>query len=168
MDKKRRLEEIPAAEKQVTLRKFLAPLPTDKLVDILVKIGSENDFAYDQIEKVANEDLTQRKLFVHGLPWEIKKEELVGPFSRFGAVAETTVVMDPSTGRGKGFGFVTYQSMADAYKALAEGSIEVGGRTVMLKLAALEDQPVKALEATRAPRAGAATRRCASCSCAGC
>lgn len=43
-------------------------------------------------------------------------------------VEDSTVVMDKSTGRSKGFGFVTFVAVASCQKALAEPQreIEVG------------------------------------------
>jgi len=145
MDKKRRLEQTNPAdlvEKHAHLRKLLAPLPTEKLVDLLTRIGGEVEYAYTEIEKVANEDLTQRKVFIHGLPWDCTKETLVEPFSFFGEVEDTNVVMDNQTGKTRGYGFVTFKTMADAYKALAAGSIQIQDRPVQMKLAALRSNPI--------------------------
>lgn len=51
-----------------------------------------------------------KKLFVGGLSWGTTDEALRGAFSRFGEIAEATVITDRETGRSRGFAFVTFAS----------------------------------------------------------
>ncbi|KAF7554822.1 hypothetical protein G7046_g6717 [Stylonectria norvegica] len=49
------------------------------------------------------------KMFIGGLNWETTDQSLRDYFSQFGEVVECTVMRDSSTGRSRGFGFLTFQ-----------------------------------------------------------
>jgi len=71
------------------------------------------------------------KLFVGGLAWATRDDDLHAAFSRFGDVTDARVVLDRETGRSRGFGFVTFASddeAADARSAM-DGA-ELDGRTI--------------------------------------
>lgn len=59
-----------------------------------------------------------KKLYVGGLPYSTTQEALKDEFSKAGAVSSAIVIMDKMTGRSKGFGFVEFESDADADKAV--------------------------------------------------
>ncbi|PHH68722.1 hypothetical protein CDD82_329 [Ophiocordyceps australis] len=48
-------------------------------------------------------------MFIGGLNWETTDESLGAYFSQFGEVVECTVMRDSSTGRSRGFGFLTFK-----------------------------------------------------------
>ncbi|ORY84339.1 hypothetical protein BCR37DRAFT_378358 [Protomyces lactucae-debilis] len=48
------------------------------------------------------------KMFIGGLNWETTDESLRKYFEQFGAVAECNVMRDGTTGRSRGFGFLTF------------------------------------------------------------
>lgn len=52
-------------------------------------------------------DTTFTKVFVGGLAWETRSDSLRRFFERFGVVLEADVITDKSTGRSKGYGFVS-------------------------------------------------------------
>lgn len=57
-------------------------------------------------------------------------------FSQHGQVLEAKIVMDRVSDRSKGFGFVTYASMDEAQKAIAEmNGKALDGRAILVKLA---------------------------------
>ncbi|XP_062172467.1 uncharacterized protein LOC133878005 [Alnus glutinosa] len=58
------------------------------------------------------------QLFVSRMSFYTTNEQLKRLFSPFGVVTEARLVKDPRTERPKGFGFVTYESEAEAQKAL--------------------------------------------------
>ena len=58
------------------------------------------------------------KLFVGNLSFDTTEAELEELFAPFGTVAEATVITDRSTGRSRGFGFVTLNSAAEAQAAI--------------------------------------------------
>jgi len=58
------------------------------------------------------------KLFVGGLAWGTDEDSLRQAFEGFGSVREAKVITDRDTGRSRGFGFVTFESEADAKAAI--------------------------------------------------
>lgn len=81
-----------------------------------------------------------KKLFVGGLSWDTNDQSLSQAFSEFGAVSEAKVITDRDTGRSRGFGFVTFDSPADADRAMQEmDGAELDGRSVRVNEA--NDKP---------------------------
>ena len=72
-----------------------------------------------------------KKLFVGGLSWGTDDDGLRTAFEKFGEVIEAKVITDRDTGRSRGFGFVTFEEVADADAAIDEmnGSV-LDGRTL--------------------------------------
>jgi cold-inducible RNA-binding protein len=58
------------------------------------------------------------KLFVGNLSFDTTEAELEELFAPFGTVADATVITDQSTGRSRGFGFVTLNNAAEAQAAI--------------------------------------------------
>lgn len=52
-------------------------------------------------------DTTWTKLFVGGLPYETNDKELREFFQEFGEIDEAVVIIDRSTNKSKGYGFVS-------------------------------------------------------------
>ena len=50
-----------------------------------------------------------RKIFVGGIPHTINETQLQAYFANFGAVEESIIMVDRTTGRSRGFGFVTFE-----------------------------------------------------------
>ncbi len=60
------------------------------------------------------------KIYVGNLSYSTSEEDIRSAFSPFGTVDSADVIMDRSTGRSKGFGFVEMSNDAEA-KAAIEG-----------------------------------------------
>ena len=60
-----------------------------------------------------------KNLFVGGLPYETKQEELEKLFAPCGTVSGVKLIMDGLSGRCKGFGFVEMSSDQEAQAAIA-------------------------------------------------
>jgi len=71
------------------------------------------------------------KIFVARLPWAITKDSLKAYFSKFGDVTDSIVVTDRSTGRSKGFGFVTFGNTTDIDNVI-NSLHEMDGREVVV------------------------------------
>ena len=84
-----------------------------------------------------------KKLFVGGIPWATTSDDLKQLFSQHGTVATATVITDKMTGRSRGFGFVEFESDAEADAAAQTlNKSDFGGRTLVVKEARpLEDRP---------------------------
>ena len=76
------------------------------------------------------------KLFVGNLSFDTTENDLNDLFAAHGTVAETNLMMDRETGRPRGFGFVTMNSVEEAQKAIATlNGKEMGGRTITVNVA---------------------------------
>lgn len=59
-------------------------------------------------------------LYVRGLPRAFADHDLAGVFAPFGTVVSAKVFVDPASGESRGFGFVSYDSVAAAQHAIAQ------------------------------------------------
>jgi RNA recognition motif-containing protein len=76
------------------------------------------------------------KLFVGNLSFDTTENDLQDAFAAHGTVTETNLMMDRSTGRPRGFGFITMSTPEEAQKAIAalNGS-QLGGRALTVNVA---------------------------------
>jgi cold-inducible RNA-binding protein len=92
-----------------------------------------------------------KKLYVGGLPYSTTDDELRDAFSKAGAVASVSILMDKMTGRSRGFGFVEMENDADAEAAIQMwNGQDFGGR----KLTVNEAKPME----PRAPRSAGSSQ----------
>ena len=98
------------------------------------------------------------KLFIGGLPFSTSSERLREVFAQAGGVESATVVMEPDTGRSRGFGFVEMTTAEEADAAVKKfNGQEMDGRTLKVELAS----PRSHAAGTSAPgRAADCARRC--------
>src|SRR5260370_7406508 len=76
------------------------------------------------------------KLFVGNLSFNTTENDLQDAFSAHGTVVEANLMMDRSTGRPRGFGFITMSTPEEAQKAIdALNGKELGGRALTVNLA---------------------------------
>ncbi len=76
------------------------------------------------------------KLFVGNLDFKVTENDLQDAFAAFGTVLETNLVMDRTTGRPRGFAFITMGSPEDAQKAIdAMNGKDLGGRALNVNVA---------------------------------
>jgi cold-inducible RNA-binding protein len=76
------------------------------------------------------------KLFVGNLSFDTTENDLQDAFAAHGTVTETNLMMDRTTGRPRGFGFITMSTPEEAQKAIAalNGS-QLGGRALTVNVA---------------------------------
>lgn len=80
--------------------------------------------------------MDKKKLFVGRLPWSLSGHSLKDLFSSYGEVVDAIIISDSSSGRSKGFGFVTFANEADAEKAQKEmNDKDVEGRNIVVNFA---------------------------------
>ncbi|KAF3793906.1 Heterogeneous nuclear ribonucleoprotein 27C [Nymphaea thermarum] len=90
-----------------------------------------------------------RKLVVLGIPWDVNTEGLRQYMSKFGEIEDAIVMKERSTGRSRGFGYVTFASEEDAKNALESEHI-LGGRVLEVKIATPKEEMRSSLKrATR-------------------
>ncbi|XP_054789217.1 probable RNA-binding protein ARP1 isoform X5 [Prosopis cineraria] len=81
-------------------------------------------------------DTTYTKIFVGGLAWETKRDALKHYFGQFGEILEAVVINDRSSGKSKGYGFVTFKSPDSATRACQNPYPTIDGRRANCNLAA--------------------------------
>lgn len=136
--KKRKLEE--ASNGQISsspeeLKLLLDPLSKSQLVDLLSKLGSQYPSIAEEIKSVASADPVHRKLFVRGLAWNTTSETLCAAFRPHGEIEEGAVIVDKTTGKSRGYGFITYKHMESTQSALQAPSKLIDGRMAVCNLA---------------------------------
>jgi cold-inducible RNA-binding protein len=73
------------------------------------------------------------KLFVGSLPWSANDEDLQKAFAPHGNVLSAKVVTDKETRRSRGFGFVEFETEAEATAAIqALNGSELKGRNIIV------------------------------------
>jgi len=76
------------------------------------------------------------KLFVGNLSFNTTENDLQDAFAAFGTVTEANLMMDRSTNRPRGFGFVTMSSAEEAQKAIdGLNGKEMDGRALTVNVA---------------------------------
>src|SRR5205809_689190 len=76
------------------------------------------------------------KLFVGNLSFNTTENDLQDAFAAHGTVVEANLVTDRTTGRPRGFAFVTMSSPEEAQKAIdAMNGKELGGRALSVNIA---------------------------------
>src|SRR5512136_724101 len=76
------------------------------------------------------------KLFVGNLSFNTTENDLQDAFAAHGTVVEANLMLDRSTGRPRGFGFVTMSTPEEAQKAIeAMNGKPLGGRALTVNLA---------------------------------
>ena len=73
------------------------------------------------------------KLFLGSLPWSASDEDLQTAFAAHGNVLSAKVVTDKETRRSRGFGFVEFETEAEATAAIqALNGTELKGRNIIV------------------------------------
>src|SRR5438552_1276512 len=76
------------------------------------------------------------KLFVGNLSFNTTENDLQDAFAAHGTVLEANLMMDRTTGRPRGFGFVTMSSAEEAQKAIAAlNGKSIDGRALTVNVA---------------------------------
>jgi cold-inducible RNA-binding protein len=76
------------------------------------------------------------KLFVGNLSFNTTENDLQDAFAAHGTVTEANLMMDRSTGRPRGFGFVTMSTPEEAQKAVeAMNGKSIDGRALTVNIA---------------------------------
>ncbi|KAH7654689.1 RNA-binding protein Musashi protein [Dioscorea alata] len=79
------------------------------------------------------------KLVVLGIPWDVDTDGLKQYMSKFGELEDCIVMKERSTGRSRGFGYVTFMSAENAKTALESEHI-LGNRTLEVKIATPKEE----------------------------
>jgi nucleolin len=97
-------------------------------VAVSSEFGQEEDVLSDDGEANFSPDL---KLFVGNLPFSVDSAQLAGLFESAGNVEMVEVIYDKTTGRSRGFGFVTMSSVKEVEAAAQQfNGYELDGRAL--------------------------------------
>ncbi|KAH7427393.1 hypothetical protein KP509_10G042100 [Ceratopteris richardii] len=135
--KKRKLKVTSAADATIPdeeIAQLTHGLSKEQLCEIVKEAAILHQDVLSKLQKLADEDPADRKLFVRGLNFSTDKPSLQKAFEEYGSVEDCLVVVDKTTGKSKGFGFVTYQHRVDAIRALKEPSKTIDGRETICYL----------------------------------
>eukprot|EP00252_Welwitschia_mirabilis_P006508 TRINITY_DN17397_c0_g1_i1.p1 TRINITY_DN17397_c0_g1~~TRINITY_DN17397_c0_g1_i1.p1 ORF type:complete len:353 (-),score=19.13 TRINITY_DN17397_c0_g1_i1:173-1186(-) len=138
MAKKRKNENSDTAEPTVSeefLTKLIEPFTKHQLAEILKDLAKNDAGILQKVRQAADKEVSHRKVFVYGLALETTSEDLKSVFSKYGEMEECDVVSDRVSGKCKGYGFVTYKTMAQAQAAMKEPTKTVLSRTARVQLA---------------------------------
>jgi len=72
----------------------------------------------------------ERKLFLGGLSWDTEEQDILNYFSKFGHVTNVSIKYDTITGKPRGFGFITFESVSPIEAVLAGGPHMIRNRAV--------------------------------------
>lgn len=77
-----------------------------------------------------------KKLYVTSMPFVITSEEFEKIFTPMGTVVSAKLIMNPATGKSKGFGFIEMSSEEEGEKAINElNGSSFGDRTISVSAA---------------------------------
>ncbi|KAH9295166.1 hypothetical protein KI387_038754, partial [Taxus chinensis] len=134
-------EEEEAEVSKEDVKNLLEPFSKEQLVSILCDIVAKDTGILSNIRKLADKDPAHRKVFVRGLGWDTTSETLKSVFSEYGELEECTVIQDKATGKSKGYGFVTFNHMDAAQRALKEPSKKIDSRMTACQMACTGPSP---------------------------
>lgn len=148
---------VPATPGRLSVADLAAPLTKEQLVKLLSEISAAFPGTYEFIRDSAGADPSLRKLFVRALAWETTDADLHEAFAVYGPIQEAVVIVDRNTGRSRGFGFVTFATLAGAQAALRSPSKIINGRTTSCSLASMGTAKSNATKSLAVATASAAS-----------
>ncbi|KAI8535132.1 uncharacterized protein LOC131303700 [Rhododendron vialii] len=83
--------------------------------------------------------MSEKKLVVLGVPWDVDTDGLRDYMSKFGELEDCIVMKERSTGRSRGFGYATFASVEDAKNALSSEHF-LGNRALEVKVATPKEE----------------------------
>lgn len=96
--------------------------------------------------------MSQSKIYVGNLSYNTTEDELRDYFSQYGNIEDIKLIIDFSTGRSKGFGFITYGSDQECEMAVEKSNgVELSGRKLKVNIAREDNR-------TSGPRGSAGKR----------
>jgi len=79
-------------------------------------------------------------VFVGNLAWAASERDLEDTFSSCGSIQAVRIPQDRETGRQKGFGYVTFDSVEAAQKAIEFSGTEIQGRSIRVDFASTRQE----------------------------
>ena len=79
--------------------------------------------------------MSQNKIYVGSLSYDVTADELESFFGQYGDIEEAKLIIDRETGRSKGFAFITFANQKAAQASLAADGTELQGRRIRVNIA---------------------------------
>ncbi|KAL2552501.1 heterogeneous nuclear ribonucleoprotein 1 [Forsythia ovata] len=116
---------------------YADPSAVDRVIDETHIINGKQVEIKRTIPRGANiKDFRTKKIFVGGIPTTVGEDEFRDFFSKFGDVKEQQIMRDHSSGRSRGFGFISFETEQSVDDLLANGNrLEFAGAQVEIKKA---------------------------------
>ena len=111
-----------------------SPFLTRKMAGVM-ESESEQSFQTVNSWRKKKEQKQFRKLFIGGLSSETTEESLRNYYKQWGKLTSCEIIRDPASKRSRGFGFVTFSSMAEVDAAMAARPHSIDGKTIAPKRA---------------------------------
>lgn len=118
----------------VSLRRFIAPLSKEQLIELLASAALEHPQVYEKAQMAVQASPSSRRLMIRNIPFGSQDEDFVNLFKQYGEIEDATIVRDKDQ-RSRGYGFVTYRDVDSVRRAL-DAIITLDGRQLLSKLAA--------------------------------
>ncbi|MFS8033307.1 putative RNA recognition motif domain, nucleotide-binding alpha-beta plait domain superfamily [Helianthus anomalus] len=83
--------------------------------------------------------MSEKKLVVLGIPWDVDTDGLKDYMRKFGELEDCIVMKERSSGRSRGFGYVTFAEVEDAKAALSAEHF-LGNRALEVKIATPKEE----------------------------
>ncbi len=80
-------------------------------------------------------EAANKQVYVGNLPYQVTEQDLKDYFGKYGVIEAVRIVKNYSSGRSKGFGFVTYRSVGEAKNALVAHGQKYKDRTIVVRIA---------------------------------
>ncbi|KAI3462028.1 hypothetical protein Pfo_018691, partial [Paulownia fortunei] len=114
---------------------LLEPFSKDQLVTFVSDLSLSHNSLFALVKSTADQDISHRKIFVHGLGWDATRPSIESIFGAYGEIEDLNVVNDRTTGKCKGYAFITFRTRKSAKKLLKNPRVKVGNRITSCQLA---------------------------------
>ncbi|KAG6529217.1 hypothetical protein ZIOFF_011413 [Zingiber officinale] len=130
-------ESIVSTSSPDQIFSLLMPFDKDQLIGFLIDAIADDAPFLANIRAVADQNVSHRNVFVHGIGWDTTRETLIhaDPAVDPGMLAGAFV--DKTTGRCKGYAFVLFRTRAGAINALKEPEKKIKNRLTHCQLASI-------------------------------
>lgn len=104
----------------------------------------QKEFDASQVAKPSQsfENKEDGKMFIGGLNWDTTEDSLYEYFSKYGTVTEHLIMKDPTTGRSRGFAFLTFADATSVDEVIKKDHI-LDGKLIDPKRAIAKEQQDK-------------------------
>jgi len=86
-------------------------------------------------KEAASGEVVNKQIYVGNLPYQVSEADLKDFFGKYGVIEQVRIVRNYSSGRSKGFGFVTYRTTSEAKNALVAHGQKYKDRTIVVRIA---------------------------------